>query len=63
MSIENRVLTFEEGLWNIRGRYETACEENEEVVWSKVNDGYVTHILIVSLKFILLNFFFHNVCS
>ena len=50
MSIENRVLTFEEGLWNIRGRYETACEENEELVWSKVDDGYVTHILIVSLS-------------
>lgn len=61
MSIENRVFTFEEGLWNIRGRYEKACEENEELVWMKDDEEYVTHILIVSLSSFF--FFFHNVSS
>ena len=49
MTIESRVFTFEDGLWNIRGRYEKACEEDEELVWSNVDGEYVTHILIVSL--------------
>ena len=46
LSIENRVFTFE-GLWNIRGRFEKACEEDEDLVWSNVDGEYVTHILIV----------------
>jgi hypothetical protein len=50
LSVENRVFTFEEGLWNIRGRYEKACEDDEELVWSNDNGEYVTHILAVSLS-------------
>jgi hypothetical protein len=57
MNVENRVFTFEEGLWNIRGRYEKACEEDEELVWSKVDDEYVTHILIVSLSLYIFSFY------
>ena len=34
-----------------------ACEEDEELVWSKVDGEYVTHILIVSLSF---SFFYNN---
>jgi hypothetical protein len=48
LGIENRVYTFEEGLWNIRGRYEKACEEDDELLWSNVDGEFVTHILIVS---------------
>ena len=50
LSIESRVFTFEEGLWNIRGCYEKACEEDEDLVWSNIDGEHVTHILIVSLS-------------
>ncbi|KAF8804433.1 hypothetical protein BYT27DRAFT_7107409, partial [Phlegmacium glaucopus] len=46
---KNRIFTFEEGLWNVRGRYEKAFEEDEELFWLSNNGEYVTHILIVSL--------------
>jgi hypothetical protein len=52
--LENRLYTFEEGLWSIRGRYEKAFEENDELLWSNVNGEYLTHILIVSLSFFFI---------
>ena len=51
LSTESRIYTFEEGLWNIRGRYEKAFEEDDELNWSNVDGDYVTHILVVSLSF------------
>jgi hypothetical protein len=59
LKLENRLFTFEEGLWNIRGRYEKAFEENDELLWSNINGEYTTHILIVSLSFSF--FFFCNI--
>ena len=35
-----------------KGRYELAMKKNEELIWSKVNGEYCTHVLIVSLVFI-----------
>jgi hypothetical protein len=48
--LESRLYTFEEGLWNIRGRYQKAFDDNEELVWSQVGNEYEAHILIVSLN-------------
>jgi hypothetical protein len=61
LSIESRLFTFDEGLWNIRGRYEKACEDDEELVWSNVDGEHVTRILIVSLSCFF--FSFNNICS
>ena len=36
-----------------KGRYELAMKKNEELIWSKVNGEYCTHVLIVSF-FLLL---------
>ena len=37
----------------VKGRYEYAIHNDEEVIWSKVNGDHVTRILIVCL----LNFY------
>jgi len=48
--LESRLYTFEEGLWNVRGRYQKAFDDNEELVWSQVGNEHEAHILIVSLN-------------
>jgi hypothetical protein len=55
---ENRIFTFEDGLWNVRGRYETALEENEELVWSNLGGEHVTHILMASISFLFYFLFY-----
>jgi hypothetical protein len=61
LSIESCVFTFEEGLWNIRGRYDIACKDDEELIWSNDDGEYVTHILVVSLSLVLFFFYIYNV--
>jgi hypothetical protein len=58
-TLEGRLFTFEDGLWNVRGRYEKAYEDDEELVWSDVRGESVAHILIVSTFFPLLFSFSH----
>jgi hypothetical protein len=58
--LESRLFTFEDGLWNVRGRFEKAYDEDEELVWSDVGGEHIAHILIVSsscLFFICGNYF------
>ena len=47
--IENHIFTFEEGLWNARGRYIVACQDDDELVWSTINGEHITHILSVGV--------------
>jgi hypothetical protein len=44
-----RVYTLEDDEWMVKGRYEFAVRNNEEVIWSKVDGDHVTRILIVCL--------------
>ena len=38
----------------VKGRYELALRNNEEVIWSRVDGDHVTQILIVSFFNLLL---------
>jgi hypothetical protein len=52
LPLESRLFTFEDGLWNVRGHYEKAYEEDEELVWYNVGGEHLAHILIVSPIFL-----------
>ncbi len=54
-----RVYTWEDDEWMVKGQYELAIHNDEEVIWSKVDGDHITRILIVhrSLKFIIRNYF------
>jgi hypothetical protein len=43
-----RIHTYEENDWNIKGKYETALEDDEEVTWMKIDRNYVLPIWLVS---------------
>jgi hypothetical protein len=43
-----RVYTFEDDEWVMRGRYNYAVEADEDLVWSTVEDEKITRILVVS---------------
>ena len=44
-----RVYTWEDDEWMVKGRYELAIRNDEEVIWSKVDGDHITQILIVGL--------------
>lgn len=51
-----RIYTYEEGEWMMKGRYELAMRRNEELVWSKEDGQYTVQILIVSNILYICNF-------
>jgi hypothetical protein len=57
--LESRLFTYEDGLWNVRGRYEKAFEEDEELFWSKSGSEHLTYILMASIAYI--SFYFDSV--
>ena len=38
---------YEDGVWDLKGQYEAAIEEDEEVQWEHKNNSYVLPILVV----------------
>ena len=44
----DRILVREEGHWNIKGRFQVALEDNEDLIWSLENGQYCAHIMIVN---------------
>ena len=44
-----RVYTWEDDEWMVKGQYELAIHNDEEVIWSKVDGDHITQILIVGL--------------
>ena len=58
MGLETWLFTFEDGLWNVRGPYEKAFEEDEVLVRSDIQGEHVAHILIVSANFFYFLLFF-----
>jgi hypothetical protein len=48
--LENRhIFLHENSVWNIKGRYETAIEDDEDAVWTCHNGEDVLRILVVSI--------------
>ncbi|KAF8814270.1 hypothetical protein BYT27DRAFT_7007357, partial [Phlegmacium glaucopus] len=47
----NRLYTFEGDLWCVRGHYDKAFEENEELMWSESGGEHLAHILMASFIF------------
>jgi hypothetical protein len=41
-------------MWDLKGKYESAIEDDEEVVWQFKNNIYVLMILVVCFIFNLL---------
>ena len=56
LEYNQRVFVFEEGNWSAKGRYETALEDNDNIMWTF--DGIdKLHLLIVSnYAFLVLSF-------
>jgi len=46
-----RVFVYEDDLWAVKGRYEVAVEENDEVDWSVLKHQFTLKLLLV--RFIL----------
>ena len=42
-----RVFVYEDKLWTVKGRYDTALAENDEVEWSVEKDKFLLRLLVV----------------
>jgi DNA-binding GntR family transcriptional regulator len=54
---------YEDNLWNVRGRYEAAVEENEAVDWSVLNHQFNLKLLIVSFLIVFIEILRNNFVS
>ncbi len=47
---------YEQNEWTIRGKYETAVENDEDIFWMKINKEHVLPMWLVSIRlhFILI---------
>ena len=45
-----RIHTYENNEWTIKGRYAAAIEDDEEICWMKINQGYVLLMWLVSSR-------------
>jgi len=43
-----RVFVYEDNEWTVKGRYETALEDDEDAIWTYENGGDLLRFLIVS---------------
>ena len=53
-----QVFLYEDDAWTIKGRYETALEDNEDAAWECENEQDLLRFLIVSKISLLVLFFF-----
>ena len=55
-----RIHTYEQNEWTIKGKYATAVEDNEEIIWMKINKEHVLPMWLVSIRtsFYLNNFIY-----
>jgi hypothetical protein len=47
LEFNQRVFVYEEGNWAAKGRYETALEDNDNIMWT-FDEVDTLHLLIVS---------------
>jgi hypothetical protein len=50
--------TYEQIEWTIKGKYDTAVDDDEEIMWMKINKEYVLPMWLVSNRLYLNNFLF-----
>lgn len=43
-----RVFVFEDELWAVKGRYQTALSSNDDIDWSVLENQFILKLLIVS---------------
>ena len=58
-----RIHTYEQNEWTIKGKYETAIEDDEDILWTKINKEYVLPMWLVSVPIIfyfLIDLMFWN---
>ncbi len=44
--------TYKQNEWTIKGKYETAVEDDENISWMKINKEYVLPMWLVSVPII-----------
>ncbi len=44
-----RIHTYEQNEWTIKGKYDTAVEDDEEIIWIKINKEHVLPMWLVSV--------------
>ena len=49
LDFNRRVFIYEDDMWAIKGRFETALEDNESVLWTYDNGQDILRLLIVSM--------------
>ena len=50
----NRIFVYEEGNWSVKGRFKTALEEDEPIVWGKEGGEYSIFVALVKVSLVLL---------
>jgi hypothetical protein len=48
LEFNQRIFVYEDGNWAAKGRYETALEDNDDVMWTFDKGLDTLHVLIVS---------------
>ena len=44
-----RIHTYEQNEWMIKGKYDTVVEDDEEIIWMKINKEHVLPMWLVSV--------------
>jgi hypothetical protein len=52
----DRILVRENGLWNLKGHFTVALEDNEDLEWACENGQYSAHVMIVTLFYFSRHF-------
>jgi hypothetical protein len=50
-----RIHTYEQNEWTVKGKYDTAVEDDEEIFWMRINKDHVLPMWLVSIRFYLNN--------
>jgi hypothetical protein len=49
IDVKRRIYTLEDDMWSLKGRFEVAEDEDEDIRWTKTANGeHVAHLLAVS---------------
>jgi hypothetical protein len=43
-----RIHTYEQNEWTIKGKYDAAVDDDDEIMWTKINKEYVLPMWLVS---------------
>lgn len=49
-----RIFVYEDDMWAVKGRFETALEDDDDAVWTFANGQDILQVLLVCKKIFLL---------